>query len=81
MNPISIVTPSDTVMAERDRTEHAPQEKLLICSDMQRPTGSEAPCDSSLMIDLGALSVDSGRIRYVLKERIGQIAAKVEPFW
>jgi hypothetical protein len=27
------------------------------------------------------LSVDSGRIRYVLKERIGKVAAKVEPFW
>ena len=25
-------------------------------------------------------SVDSGRIRYVLKERIGKVAAKVEPF-
>jgi len=72
--------PAGTVMIERDRAGHAPQEELLICSDVQRLTGSEAPCDSSLMIDPGALSVDSGRIRYVLKESIGQIAAKVEPF-
>ena len=32
------------------------------------------------MTDPGALSVDSGRIRYVLKEHIGKIAAEVEPF-
>jgi hypothetical protein len=32
------------------------------------------------MTDPGALSVYSGRIRYVLKESIGKIAAKVEPF-
>jgi hypothetical protein len=40
----------------------------------------QAPYDNSLIISPIALSVDSGRIRYVLKESIGQIAAYVEPF-
>ena len=31
------------------------------------------------MIDFGILSVDSGRIGHVLKEKIGQITADVEP--
>jgi hypothetical protein len=37
--------------------------------------------NSGLMVDPGVLSVDSGRIRYVFKEEIGQVAAQVEPFW
>jgi len=39
-----------------------------------------SPCDSILMINPGFLSVDSGRIWYVLKEKIGKISAQVEPF-
>lgn len=31
----------------------------------------DIPCDSSVMIDSGTLSVNSGRIRYVLEETIG----------
>ena len=37
--------------------------------------GRQTLCGSSPVIDSGVLSVDSGRIRYVLKEKIGKIAA------
>jgi hypothetical protein len=47
---------------------------------LQTMNGRRTPCGSSLAIDPGVLSVDSGRIRYVLKEKIGKIAAYVEPF-
>ena len=42
-------------------------------ANAERPTNLS--CGSSLVIDPGVLSVDSGRIRYVLKEKIGKIAA------
>ncbi len=54
-------------------------EKPVLCADL-KDEWLTISIDSSQRIDPGVLSVDSGRIRDVLKERIGKVAAKVEPF-
>lgn len=47
---------------------------------LQTMIGRRTPCGSSLVIVPEVLSVDSGRIRHIFKEKIGKIAAYVEPF-